>query len=153
MKKLFKVAFLCAISLIVLTGCGSKVPKFGMNEPVEVTNNNGKYVIEVVDVTTTTSTQKDSNGKKVVVFKVKVSNTANSDELIQSDMHFTAVDKKGNKLVAYDKVSPTAVEVKKGKEATFNVGYLFDNEENYAKLTFMDNIATEKPTALFEIEW
>ena len=144
MKKFIKIAFLCVIASIILTGCGAKKNNaHQLNEEVTIASSTGNYSIKFTDIKTV-------NGGVELTYELK---NIDVNSAIQKDQwNFMAYDKKGNSIASLP-VTTTKTKVSKGNSSTLKIGFAADSKSNYIEVKFFDDYKDTESAAVFAFEW
>ncbi|MGN0527171.1 MAG: hypothetical protein ACI4IF_07010 [Acutalibacteraceae bacterium] len=117
----------------------------------------GSYSLKVVTVYDTipdTDEKDPPKAEKVAVVVYEYTNDDISHGLSIGSAHFKAYDKKGNMLEQYPQKNLfEASEVGESGTFTASVAFALNNDENYLKIEYYNDVASEKPDATYEHTW
>lgn len=117
----------------------------------------GNYSVKITKVLEAEPKPKEAEApeaKSVAIVVYEYTNDDIAHGLAIGNTHFKAYDSKGKELEQYpqkDLFEPSEV----GKSGTFtaSVAFALNNDDNYLKIEYYNDVAAKKPDAVFEQEW
>jgi len=117
----------------------------------------GNYSVKITTVLEAEPASKEADppeAERVAIVVYEYTNDDISHGLAIGNTHFKAYDAKGKELEQYpqkDLFEPSEV----GESGTFtaSVAFALNNDENYLKIEYYNDISAKTPDAVFEQEW
>lgn len=134
-----------------------KTPVSSVSENVKLDAHEGSYSLNVTAVYDTAPDTDEPNppeAQRVAVVVYEYTNEDISSGLSIGNTHFKAYDKNGRELQQFPQKGLFEVgEAGKSDTYTANVAFALNNDENYMKIEFYNDTASETPDAVYEKEW
>lgn len=144
-----KILSLISITLLFFTVACSSEKTYSMNEKIYVTNSDGEYSIQIVDVEKT----KSSDNKDIVIITYELENRSISSPIDKDEWNFMVYDKSGNMLKNYLMINQNNKSADIGEIIEMKIGYFYEKDNNYLKLKYFDDYSSSNVDAIFELEW
>lgn len=128
-------------------------------EPSEVSfqSQGGNYSVKITTVFESEpdpSTENPPKAERVAVVVYEYKNDGITDGLSISNTHFKAYDKRGRELEVYPQqglFEPS--EIGESGVFTASVAFALNNDNNYLKIEYYNDVTSKKPDATFEQTW
>lgn len=134
-----------------------KTPVSNVSENVKLDAHDGSYSLNVTAVYDTAPDTDEPNppeAQRVAVVVYEYTNEDISSGLSIGNTHFKAYDKNGRELQQFPQKGLFEVgEAGKSDTYTASVAFALNNDENYMKIEFYNDAASETPDAVYEKEW
>lgn len=134
----------------------TKLPTYGMNEDIYITNESGKYRVKFTKIYETSERNQfwESQADRVVVLEWEYENLTIPEDLYVSELNFKLYDKDNNKLETYPSGDTKyGGSIGQGRKAISSEAFALNNTNNYIELEFYDNSFNNKPDCKVYIEW
>ncbi len=155
------VLFSIMVTLIVVgvtkDGDNKKEPAPVVSDEATLQAQEGKYTLKITKVLEVEPNPKEADAPKAKSVAIVVYEYTNDDivhGLSIGNTHFKAFDSKGKELEQYpqkDLFEPSEV----GESGTFtaSVAFALNNDKDYLKIEYYNDISGKTPDAVFEQEW
>lgn len=131
-----------------------KTPVSNVSENVKLDAHDGSYSLNVTAVYDTAPDTDEPNppeAQRVAVVVYEYTNEDISSGLSIGNTHFKAYDKNGRELQQFPQKGLFEVgEAGKSDTYTASVAFALNNDENYMKIEFYNDAASETPDAVYE---
>ncbi|MBE6795205.1 MAG: hypothetical protein E7533_01330 [Ruminococcaceae bacterium] len=161
----FSIILLSLIFTLIVAGfrqdgdniSSDKVPVSGVTGEVTLTAQEGSYslnVTTVFDALPDTDASEYPEAKRVAVVVYEYTNADISHGLSIGKTHFKAYDSKGNELEQFpQKGMFEPGEIETSATLTASVAFALNDETNYIKIEFYNDVSSSVPDVVFEKTW
>lgn len=151
------VALGIVIATLAKQGKEEKTPVSNVSENVKLDAHEGSYSLNVTAVYDTAPDTDEPNppeAQRVAVVVYEYTNEDISSGLSIGNTHFKAYDKNGRELQQFPQKGLFEVgEAGQSDTYTASVAFALNNDENYIKIEFYNDTASETPDAVYEKNW
>ena len=155
------LALIAVIVILIVAGAGGSVNNGGeettAGEKVNMQSQEGNYSLKVTavyDSAPETDEKNPPEAKRVAVVVYEYTNDDIAHGLSIGNTHFKAYDKRGKELEQFPQknlLEPSEVEA--NGTFTASVAFALNDDKNFIKVEFYNDITSRKPDAVFEKTW